>query len=103
MFVFSNNAHSLLAADIAADATELQVLDGQGERFPEPAYGEEFAIVVQHATTGEREIMYVTERLYGDTFTVLRAREDSVAIAFPANSKVIHTITAGVLDALRNV
>lgn len=98
MFIFKNSSRSLLAGNINAGATELAVAGGHGDRFPLPGYGEQFAIVVQHLVTGEREIMYVTER-DADTFTVVRGQEGSVSIDLPANSTVAHVVTAGCMDA----
>jgi hypothetical protein len=103
MFIFANNAASFLFEPIEALDTELTVNPDDGGDFPEPAYGEQFAITLQHPTTGEREIMYVTERLYGNVFTVLRGREGTVAQAFPVNTPVSHNMTAGVLEFLRDL
>jgi hypothetical protein len=103
MFLFANNASTRLVSPIAAVDTVLEVVAGEGERFPEPGYDEMFAITLKHPETGELEIVYCTERLYGDTFTVLRAQENTVAIAFPENTAVVHNMTAGVLDYLRDL
>lgn len=102
MFIFTNNASSFLMAPLTALDTELTVNPDDVTSFPEPAYGEQFAITLQHPETGEREIMYVTEVLYG-VFTVERAQEGTVAQAFPVNTVVAHNITAGVLEYLRDL
>lgn len=102
MFIFANNAASFLFEPIEALDTELTVNPDDVADFPVPAYGEQFAITLQHPTTGEREIMYVTEVLYG-VFTVERAQEGTVAQAFPVNTPVSHNMTAGVLEFLRDL
>lgn len=102
-FVFANNAQSRLAAPLSAVATELEVVAGDGADFPEVGYQQQFAITVKHLTTGEMEIMYVVEKVYEDVWTVLRGQEGTVALDFPENSVVAHSITAGVLDYLRDL
>jgi hypothetical protein len=102
MFIFANNAASCLFAPIEALDTELTINSADEDKFPQPAYGEQFAITLQHPTTGEREIMYVIERA-DDIFTVLRGQEGTVAQAFPVNTVVAHNITAGVLEFLRDL
>lgn len=102
-FVFTNRASAVLAADITAVDTELEVVAGGGDAFPDPVYGEQFAITLKHPNTGEVEIMYCTRRFYGDTFEVVRARENTVALAFPAGTLVAHQLTAGVLEYLRDL
>lgn len=101
-FVFANNASSFITAPIEAVDTELEINSADVDRFPELAYGEQFALTLQHPDTGEREIMYVTEVLYG-VFTVLRGQEGTVAQAFPVNTPVAHNVTAGVLEFLRDL
>jgi hypothetical protein len=103
MFLFANNASSFLMQDITALDTEFEINPADGDKFPEPGYGEEFAITLQHPLTGEREIMYVQERLYGNIFTVLRGQEGTVAQAFPVNTIVAHNLTAGVLEFIRDL
>lgn len=102
-FVFANRASALLGADILAGDTELELVAGSGDLFPDPIYGEQFAITVKHPTTSEVEIMYCTRRFYGDTLEVVRAREGTIAIAFPAGATVAHQVTAGVLEYLRDL
>jgi len=102
-FVFTNNARSFLMEPIDALVTELTVNPDDGVDFPEPGYGEQFTITLQHPETGEREIMYVTERLYGNIFTVERGQEGTIAQEFPVNTPVAHNVTAGVLEFLRDL
>lgn len=102
-FVFANNASSRLAAALGAGDTELEVTAGDGAAFPTPGYLEQFAITVKNLETGEQEIMYVTEKVYEDVWTVLRAQEGTAALDFPANALVAHQITAGILEYLRDL
>ena len=101
-FLFSNFGRSTLAAGIAADATQLQLGEGHGALFPQPAAGEIFALLL---STGSRhEIVYCTERA-SDVLTVERGKEGTTAQVFSAGTPAIHTVTAAfweqhILEAL---
>jgi len=102
-FIFANNASSVLAAPITAVDTALVLAAGTGARFPDPIqYSEQFTLTLKNPTTGEVEIVYVQERV-DDTVNVLRGQEGTIALAFPANSGVVHTLTAAVLEFLRDL
>jgi hypothetical protein len=94
-FLFANIAVSVLDSGISAGATTLTVSAGHGARFPNPAAGQVFVIVVQSGTT--REVMHCTGRA-ADVLTVLRAQEGTTAQAFPAGSAVQMLATAGTMD-----
>lgn len=102
-FVFANNASSVLAANIDSVALVIEVAAGTGDRFPDPVqYSEQFTVTLKNITTEEVEIMYCTERV-GDFLNVTRAQEGTVALSFSANDAVVHTLTAGALDFLRDL
>lgn len=106
-FLFANNVSSRLAEAVTASQTTLTVLPGEGASFPEPDYesagdGEWFALTLRDPSTGYREICYCTGRA-DDELTVLRGREGTTPFAFPANSEVAMTITAGILEYLRDL
>lgn len=101
-FVFTNNASSLLVREINASVTTLELVAGDGDLFPDPIYGERFAITLKHPSTGEIEIMHCIRKFYGDSLEVRRGQEGTVAIAFPANTIVAHQVTAEVLAFLRD-
>lgn len=102
-FIFANNASSFLLNNITALDVTLELPAGDGDLFPDPIYGEQFAVTLRHPTTGEIEIVYCQRRFYGDSLEVVRGREGTVAIAFPANTVVAHQITAGTLEYLRDL
>ena len=102
-FLFANNASSLLLNDITSLDVTLELPAGDGDLFPDPIYGEQFAVTLRHPSTGEIEIMWCRRKFYGDSLEVVRGREGTAAIAFPANTVVAHQITAGTLEYLRDL
>lgn len=99
---FSNMASSLLLDNITADATTLSVIPDTGALFPilvQPA--DYFKITLTNPGDGTYEIMKVT-KTQGDQFTVLRAQEDTLALAFPQNSVVENRLTAGSIEQILN-
>jgi len=102
-FVFANNASSVLAASITSIETVIEVAAGTGDRFPDPVqYSEQFTVTVKNLETSENEIMYCVER-NGDFLNVLRAQEGTVALTFGPNDAVVHTLTAGALEFIRDL
>jgi len=102
-FVFANNASSVLAEAIDSVAVVIEVAAGTGDRFPDPVqYSEQFTVTLKSLATEEVEIMYCTER-NGDFLNVSRGQEGTVALSFVANDAVVHTLTAGALDFLRDL
>lgn len=94
--LFTNNAVSLLAADINAGDIDIQVSTASGALFPQPVdSGDWFPITVVNSIGG-MEIMHCTVRA-GDTLTVIRGREGTAARPFPATSNVDHRLTAAAL------
>jgi hypothetical protein len=99
-FAFANNVSDTLVSAITVDSDALVVTDG--ERFPEPGYGEVLALVVRDPDTGLREIMYC-DTVIGDTLYVTRGDEGTTPRSFPAGSQVSMPITAGILEYLRDL
>jgi microcystin-dependent protein len=89
---FSNNASSLLAGDISAEATTITVTSGTGALFPTTSDGT-FLVTVQDST-GSNEIMLCTARTT-DSMVVTRAQEGTLARAFSAGAVVENRFTAG--------
>jgi hypothetical protein len=87
-----NNVASTLASTITDAATTLTVAAGTGSQFPTLGAGEYFYATLQDAN-GVIEIVQVTARA-DDTFTVVRAREDTTAAPFAAGSLVELRVTA---------
>jgi len=100
-FLFANNASSTLAAPISNSATSLTLASGAGAEFPNPSAGQQFALTLNDAATGLlTEIVYCTARS-GDTLTVVRAQEGTVAQNWLAGDLAASLITAGNLAAMQ--
>ncbi|EOG8089804.1 phage tail protein [Enterobacter roggenkampii] len=95
----ANNAQSVLAAGISASATSLTLNTGTGALFPAPVSGASFfKLTLIDAATGQlTEIVHVTART-GDTLTIDRAQEGTLARAWSANDIVANMMTAGTLS-----
>ena len=103
-FRFSNSAQTVPAADFAADATELSVVDATNFPSVEPdgEFGIEaekiFSVVLTNQSTGEFEVVYVTG-VSGSTLTIERAKEGTTALDWEAaNTVVTHTVTKGFFE-----
>lgn len=100
IFLFANNASSTLAGPISPSATELNLASGGGALFPDPGADEQFALTLVDAATGlQTEILYCTERV-GDTLTVVRAQEGTVAQSWLAGDPAANLATAGQMEAM---
>ncbi|MEN6644311.1 MAG: tail fiber protein [Armatimonadia bacterium] len=97
--VLSNNAASLLAADISAITGTMTITPGDGIEFPDPSSGDYFYCTLI-GTDGSMEIVKVTDRTI-DVFTIVRAQENTTAKAFPTGTLVELRVTAQtILDAV---
>lgn len=97
----ANNAQTVLAAGINSSATSLTVNTGTGALFPSPSPGTSFfkLTLVDAATGLLTEIVHVTERA-GDSMTIERGQEGTVARAWSANDIAANMMTAGTLSYL---
>jgi hypothetical protein len=98
IFVFANNASSVLASGIAATDTEITVQAGQGVLFPTISAGQ-LAPITLEDVNGNIEVVYATGRT-GDTLVINRAEELTIALPFASGSRVEQRITMAVLQAL---
>lgn len=91
----TNFAQSTLAGALTDTATTVLLAPGEGARFPALAANEYFPLVLVKIVAGEavREIVHVTART-NDSCTVIRARENTVAVPFDAGDYVGHHPTA---------
>lgn len=89
----SNNGVSKLASPVSSSDTTITVLTGDGAKFPAITAGQ-FFMATLVKSTGTFEIVKVTARS-GDTLTVTRAQEGTVASAFGGNDWIEHRLTAG--------
>ena len=92
MQAFSNNIRTELAAAITSSATTVVVMDTAG--MPTLNAGDTFKITVENGNKTAVEIMVVTG-VVGNTLTVVRGQEGTVASAFDALSVVEMRLTAG--------
>lgn len=86
-----NRAQSTLESEITLDALELAIKVGEGSKFPASNF---------HITI-ENEILLCSSRV-SDTFTVVRARESTVATVHIAGKPVELRITAAIIEELQN-
>lgn len=91
--VLRNNAYGITANAISSTDTTITLTAGEGARFPTIGTGDFFFLTIQ-SVVDNFEIVKVTARAQ-DTFTVVRGQEDTLAIPFPANSKVELRVTVG--------
>lgn len=92
--VFSNNGSSLLASSILATDLSVTVTAGEGAKFPIISAGQ-VAICVLEDNSGNIEVVRVTGRTI-DTMTIVRAQENTTALAFASGSRFECRPTAGV-------
>lgn len=95
--LFSNDGSTTLASAINTTALSLTVTAGAGAQFPNPGANQFFLITMLDAATQTlTEIMKVTARS-GDTFTVVRAQEGTIAQNWNVGDFVQGLVTAGTL------
>lgn len=100
LFLFADNASSVLASAISSTATVIDLSPGTGALFPNPAAGQQFTLTLNDAATGlVYEIVYCTARST-DTLTVVRGQEGTAAVSWLANDRAFLAVTAGALASL---
>lgn len=97
--LFANNAISTLASAIGVSATVLPLAAGTGELFPSPGVGEYFKLTIEDRRTQQIEITHCIGRS-ADSLTVVRAQEDTTALAFLAGATVSNRMTRDTADAI---
>ena len=93
---FTNNATSTLASGIASGDLSLTVASGQGALFPTLGGGDYFYCTLSNVVN-TIEIVKVTARST-DTFTIVRAQDNTTAGAFVTGDKVELRLVAAVLS-----
>jgi hypothetical protein len=93
---FTNNATSTLASGIASGDVSLTVSSGQGALFPTLGGGDYFYCTLSNVAN-TIEIVKVTARST-DTFTIVRAQDNTTASAFVTGDKVELRLVAAVLS-----
>ena len=87
----TNNAASTIPLGLASADTSFTVESGDGALFPALGASDFFNVTISNPA-GNFEIVRVTARS-GDSFTIVRGQEGTVAIPFPANSRVELRVT----------
>lgn len=90
---FTNNATTTVPSALTSVATSLVVATGTGALFPTLGAGDYFKATLQD-TSNNFEIVQVTART-GDTMTIVRAQDGTLAIPFAANSRFELRVLAG--------
>ena len=88
----TNNAFALIPGAVSSAATSITVESGKGSLFPILGSGDYFYTTLVDVS-GNYEIVKATART-GDILTVVRAQQGTLAIPFPANSRVELRVTA---------
>ena len=101
LFTFANNASSTLSAPISNTALSVSLAAGTGALFPNPSAGQQFALTFNDAATGLlTEVVYCTARS-GDTLTIVRAQEGTVAQNWLAGDLAANLVTEGTMAAMQ--
>lgn len=95
-YVYRNNASAFLPNQLSAGATQVVLSVGDGDKFPSPTGGAVAMLVLEDRRVGSREVVRLTNR-NGDTLTILRAQEGTLAQSFNAGSTISQRLTAGQL------
>lgn len=97
IFLFENNASSILAASIEAGGLSLVIRAGDGLKFSSPAAGEEFRCMIFDAS-GNREIIGVTTRSTDNFVVITRGLEGTLSRAWTAGTPISQRLTKAILD-----
>jgi hypothetical protein len=96
--LYGNNAKSTLLLAIATTDTVFSVAAGDGAKFPVIGNSQQYFLVTLESA-GIIEICKVTGRV-GDSLTVVRGQEGTVATAFPIGCLVQMRVTATTMSQL---
>lgn len=97
----ANNASGTLATAVSASDTGVALTTGDGAEFPVLTAGDYFYATVT-SSQGTQEIVKVTARS-GDSITVVRAQEGTLAAGFAAGARFELRVTVqSVLDAIQD-
>lgn len=95
LILFADNASSTLASGITDVATSLTVNSGDGELFSAPGSGQ-YALGTLEDSSGNVEVVQITSRTL-DAFVIVRAQENTTALAFASGTRFEQRVTAGML------
>ena len=100
--LFTNNAVSSLQAGIAATDVALTISASDAAAFPQPVAATDYFIVTLEDKLQNpvlREVVKCTARV-GNLLTIVRAQEDTTAVAFGLGVTVSHRLTAGSIQTI---
>lgn len=92
----TNNAFATIPLAVNSVQTVITVASGQGARFPSLGAADYFYATLVDVS-GNYEVVKVTARA-DDAMTVVRGQDNTLAIPFPANSRMELRVTAGSID-----
>ena len=94
--LYENNAKSTLLVGLELSSLVITLQQGGGGRFPAISSDDQYFLVTLE-NAGEYEVCKVTSRS-GDSLTVERAQEGTVARVFPRGTLVQMRVTKGILE-----
>ena len=94
----TNFASGVLAQELDSSSTTAILNTGDGNQFPSPTAPEKMILVLEDVNAN-KEIVYLTE-VVGDTLTIERAQENTIALTFPVGSRVENRLTAGTISII---
>src|ERR1700724_2481804 len=92
---YKNNLSTTLAGAISNVATAANLQSGAGAQFPSLANGEYIVLTLVDAATGLLNEIVQCTGVSGDTITIVRAQEGTVALNWLAGDIVVNDVTAG--------
>ena len=92
----TNNAYALIPSAVSSIATSITLATGKGALFPSLGAQDYFYATIVDVS-GNFEIVKATARV-GDVLTIVRAQQNTIAIPFPANSRIELRVTAATYD-----
>lgn len=98
--LFANDAATTLQSGISAGATTATLAAGTGALFPNPATGQAYFMTLLDASTQQvKEIVLVLSRS-GDTVSMVRGQQNTLARVWNAGDLAVQLNTAGDMDGL---
>jgi hypothetical protein len=98
--LFANNARGTLAASLAVGGTSVTLNSGEGLRFgSSPTAGEFLRATLRNAAGSSIELVNITT-IVGDTLTIVRAQESTLAQSFSAGDTISIRLTRESLTRL---
>jgi len=97
--IAANNAASIIVENLGLSSTEVVVAPGTASLFPNLAEGSYFVATLSDKLGALREIVWVTA-VVGDVMTVVRGKEGTIALSWPAGTLFQNLWTAGQIASI---